>query len=194
MEIVLRLLRYLFWTFPPKKNCSAHAQVKHTSSLHSRAHMNPLPFLQVSQVSRMESTENSLSFFTSNHSKHDSQWRMTGRNVTLVCVACLVELLESPNVLHLRKRKALQEIVFLLTNNQNVLELFCQSTQIVSHLCSTIMDLLSSENELLMNTAVEALDIITVKLRSEKLVEKVMETLENQILRLNNFRKSLKNQ
>ncbi|PFX25933.1 meiosis inhibitor protein 1-like [Stylophora pistillata] len=138
----------------------------------------------------MELTENSLSFFTLNHTKHDSQWRMTGRDVTLVCVACLVEILESPNVLHLRKRKALQEIVFLLSNNQNLLELLCRNTRIVSHLCNTVMDMLSLENELLMSTAAEALDIITVKLRSEKLVEKVMETLENQVLRLNNFKKS----
>ena len=146
--------------------------------------------MEILQVLRMESTETSLSFFTSNHSKHDSQWRMTGTNVTLVCVACLVELLENPNVLYLRKRKALREVVFLLSNGPNLLELLSQNTRIVSHLCSIIMDLLSSENDLLMNTAIEALDIVTVKLRSEKLVAEIVEKLETQIMRLNNLKKS----
>ena len=138
----------------------------------------------------MESGENSLSFFTRNHSKHDSQWRMTGTNISLVCVACLVELLESPDVLHLRKRKVLREVVFLLSNSQILLELLSQNARITSHLCCIIMDLLSAENELLMNTAVEALDIITVKLRSENLVVEIVEKLQTQILQLNNLKKS----
>lgn len=138
----------------------------------------------------METAENSLSFFTTNHSKHDSQWRMTGANISVVCVACLVELLENPEVLHLRKRKALREVVFLLSNNQNLLELLFQNAKITSHLCAITTNLLSSENELLMNTAIEALDIITVKLRSENLVTGIVEKLETQILRLNNLKKS----
>ena len=142
------------------------------------------------QTEKMETAENSLSFFTTNHSKHDSQWRMTGANISVVCVACLVELLESPDVLHLRKRKVLREIVFLLSNSQSLLELLSQNARITSHLCSIIMNLLSSENELLMNTAIEALDIITLKLRSESLVAEIVEKLETQILRLNNLKKS----
>lgn len=138
----------------------------------------------------MELAENSLSFFTTNHSKHDSQWRMTGTNVSVVCVACLVELLENPDVLHLRKRKALREVVFLLSNGSNLLELLSQNARITSHLCGIIMDLLSSENDLLMNTAIEALDIVTLKLRSENLVAEIVEKLETQIMRLNNLNKS----
>lgn len=138
----------------------------------------------------MEPAENSLSFFTTNHSKHDSQWRMTGANVSVVCVACLVEVMENPDVLHLRKRKALREVVFLLSNSQILLELLSQNARITSHLCSVIMDLLSSENELLMNTAIEALDIVTIKLRSENLVAEIVKKLETQIMRLNNLKKS----
>ncbi|XP_078344335.1 meiosis inhibitor protein 1-like [Oculina patagonica] len=138
----------------------------------------------------MELAENSLSFFTTNHSKHDSQWRMTGANVSFVCVACLVELLENLDVLHLRKRKALREVVFLLSNGSNLLELLSQNARITSHLCGIIIDLLSSENELLMNTAIEALDIVTLKLRSENLVAEIVEKLETQIMRLNNLHKS----
>ena len=134
--------------------------------------------------------ETSLSFFTTNHSKHDSQWRMTGTNISVVCVACLVELLENPEVPHLRKRKALREVVFLLSNSQHLAELLCQNTRITSHLCSTIMHLLSSENELLMNTAIEALDLTTVKLRSQILVEEIVDKLQTQILQVNNMKKS----
>lgn len=115
---------------------------------------------------------------------------MTGTNIPVVCVACLVELLENPEVLHLRKRKALREVVFLLSNNQHILELLCQNTRITSHLCSTIMHLLSSENELLMNTAIEALDLTTVKLRSEILAEEIVDKLQTQILQVNNMKKS----
>ena len=138
----------------------------------------------------MEGAENSLSFFTTNHSNHDSQWRMTGTNISVVCVACLVELLENPEVLHLRKRKALREVVFLLSNSQHLLELLSQNTRITSHLCGTIMDLLSSDNELLVNTAIEALDLTTVKLRSEFLVEEIVAKLQTQILQVNNLKKS----
>lgn len=139
---------------------------------------------------KMELGESSLSFFTSNHSKHDSQWRMTGANISVVCVACLVELLGSPDVLHLRKRKALREVVFLLSNSSNLSELLSQNARITSHLCGIIMDLLSSENDLLMHTAIEALDIVTIKLRSEKLVAEIVEKLETQIMGLNNLNKS----
>ena len=143
-----------------------------------------------SVITKMETTENSLSFFTTNHSKHDSQWRMTGGNVSVVCVACLVELLENADVLHLRKRKALREVVFLLSNSQVLVELLSQNGRITSHLCSVIMDLFTSENELLMNTAVEALDIVTVKLRSENLVAEIVEKLKAEIIALNNLKKS----
>jgi len=143
-----------------------------------------------SVIAKMEPAENSLSFFTTNHSKHDSQWRMSGVNVSVVCVACLVELLENADVLHLRKRKALREVVFLLSNSHVLLELLSQNARITSHLCSVIMDLLTSENELLMSTAIEALDIVTVKLRSENLVAEIVEKLETQIITLNNLKKS----
>ena len=139
---------------------------------------------------KMEPAENSLSFFTTNHSTHDTQWRMTGPNVSVVCVACLVELLEKADVLHLRKRKALREVVFLLSNSQVLLELLSQNARITSHLCSVIMDLFTSENELLMNTAIEALDIVTVKLRSENLVAEIVEKLKAEIITLNNLKKS----
>lgn len=138
----------------------------------------------------MESTENSLTFFTTSHPKHDSQWRMTGGNVSVVCVACLVELLENPDVFHLRKRKALREVVFLVANSPNLLELLSQNPKVVSHLVSVIMDLLSSENELLMNTAIEALDVISVRLRSEIVVEEIMDKVQIQILGLNNLKKT----
>lgn len=108
----------------------------------------------------------------------------------MVCVACLVELLENPGVLYLRKRKALREVVCLLSNSSNLLELLSQNARITSHLCGIITDLLTSENELLMNTAIEALDIVTVKLRSEELVAEIVEKLETQIMRLNNLNKS----
>ena len=143
-----------------------------------------------SVFTKMETAENSLSFFTTNHSKHDSQWRMTGANVSVVCVACLVELLENADVLHLRKRKALREVVFLVSNSQVLVELLSQNGRITSHLCSVIMDLFTSENELLMNTAVEALDIVTVKLRSENLVAEIVEKLKAEIIALNNLKKS----
>lgn len=147
--------------------------------------------LEILQVnSKMEPAENSLGFFTTNHSKHDSQWRMTGANVSVVCVACLVELLENSDVLHLRKRKALREVVFLLSNSQVLLELLSQNTRIASHLCSVILDLLTSENELLMSTSIEAIDIVTVKLRSENLVAEIVEQLEARIITLNNLKKS----
>lgn len=143
-----------------------------------------------SVITKMEPAENSLSFFTTNHSKHDSQWRMTGANVSVVCVACLVELLENADILHLRKRKALREVVFLLSNSQVLLELLSQNARITSHLCSVIMDLFTSENELLMNTAIEALDIVTVKLRSENLVAEIVKKLKAEIITLNNLKKS----
>ena len=115
---------------------------------------------------------------------------MAGANVSVVCVACLVELLENADVLHLRKRKALREVVFLLSNSQVLLELLSQNARITSHLGSVTMDLLTSENELLVNTAIEALDIVTVKLRSENLVAEIVEKLETQIITLNNLKKS----
>ena len=133
---------------------------------------------------------NSLAFFTANHSKHDSLWRMTGESISVVCVACLVELLETSDARHIRKRKALREVIFLLSRDHKLSDLLSQNTKVAIHLCGILIELLATNNDLLTDAAIEGLVIVATKHCSENQMVEIVEKLESTIIELNNVRKS----
>ncbi len=131
-----------------------------------------------------------LSFFTPNHSTHAKQWLQKGGQFTLVCVACLVEIIENKNEPSVRKTKTLQELLKLVSNG-TVLTLLSGNENVLSHLLKCLWELMDYEEGKLTQhiTVVEILYQLCCALKSEQFVEKVVEKLTSKLISTENVKK-----
>ena len=131
-----------------------------------------------------------LSFFTPNHSTHAKQWLQKGSQFTLVCVACLVEIIENKNEPSVRKTKTLQELLKLVSNG-TVLTLLSGNENVLSHLLKCLWELMDYEEGKLTQhiTVVEILYQLCCALKSEQFVEKVVEKLTSKLISTDNVKK-----
>ena len=134
--------------------------------------------------------EGGLSFFSSSHSSHDQAWNFPGTSVSVICIACLVETLEETDVLNVRKRKALGEIVAILSRSDNLLEKLRSNIKISSHLSQVLLGLFNSENQGVIDLAIEGIAQLVCRLKSAEMAREVIEKLEIHILGAANLRKS----
>lgn len=135
-------------------------------------------------------SESSLSFFTSNHPRHDSSWIFRGSSVSIVCVACLIETLEERETLAIRKRKSLTEIILLLSRDEKLVEILKKNVRITSHLCQILVNLLESTQVGVFQISLEGLVQIAFKVQSDVLIREILDTVESKILSINNYRKT----
>lgn len=140
----------------------------------------------------MENNEShsSLSFFTSNHPRHDSSWIFRGASFKILCVACLVETLEDKEALAIRKRKCLTEILLLLSRDKKLVDTLTVNSRISSHLCQILVNLLESTQDGISQMSIEAIMQLLVGLQNEVLVREILNIIEDKVLSLNNFRKT----
>ncbi|CAB3996869.1 Meiosis inhibitor 1 [Paramuricea clavata] len=131
-----------------------------------------------------------LSFFTPNHLSHAKQWLLKGSQFTLVCVACLVEIIENKNEPSIRKTKTLQELLKLVSNGA-VLTLLAENENVLSHLLKCLWELMENEDGKLTQhiTVVEILYQLCCALKSELFVEKVVEKLASKLVSTENVKK-----
>ena len=140
---------------------------------------------------KMSSTLNAscLSFFTANHSSHAKQWLQKGSQFPLVCLACLVEIIENKTEASIKKTRTLQEILKLITNG-GVLGLLAENEAVLSHLLKCLWELMNStEANVHHITAIEIVFQLSCVLKSESFVEKVVEQLIMKIVSAENVRK-----
>ena len=81
-----------------------------------------------------------LSLLGENHQNHDSFWTMSGvRPQSLLCVACLTEVLEKSDELVLKKKFLLGELLCLLTSTRNeIWDILTENEDVLEHLHRTI--------------------------------------------------------
>lgn len=75
------------------------------------------------------------------HADHDASWSLfsTVHNCP-VCLGCIIEIIENPELLPLQRKPALTELQRLLVQQQNgVLQLFMQEERIVWHIVSLLL-------------------------------------------------------
>jgi hypothetical protein len=131
-----------------------------------------------------------LSLFTPNHTNHDTSWMARGSAFKIICVACLIEMLEDKEVLAIRKRKILTELLVLLCRDDKLVEVLSTNIRVCSHLCVILGDLLEASNEAVSEMAIEGVIQLACKLRNELIVREMVDNIESKILGLNNLRKS----
>ena len=132
-----------------------------------------------------------LSFFTADHQKHGAQWRMPGSSCPVVCVACLVEILELKDVLLIQKRKVVGEMASLLSRaDTEFAKLLTENPRVTSHLCSILLNLLRENNELLVSLAIELVQEIACKVPCENLIDDIVNSLETSVTQGGNVRMS----
>ena len=136
------------------------------------------------------STGGCLSFFTSNHSAHAKQWLQKGSQFTLVCVACLIEIVENKNEPSIKKTKTLQELLKLVSNG-SLLTLFRENDNVLSHLLKCLWDIVDyEESKLTQNiTVVEIIFQLCCTLKSEQFVERVVEKIATKLISTENVKK-----
>ena len=132
-----------------------------------------------------------LSFFTPNHASHAKQWLQKSNQLTLVCFACLVEIVENKNELSVKKTKTLQELLKLVSN-EGILTLLAENENVRVHLLKCLWDLMEyEENKLTQNiTVIEIIHRLCCALKSESFVEKVMEKLATSLASTENVKKA----
>lgn len=131
-----------------------------------------------------------LSLFTSNHDSHDSTWMVKGSGFKILCIACLIEALEDKEVLAIRKRKILSEILVLLSRDDKMAAVLSTNLRVCSHLCGILVSLLEMDNEAICEMAIEGLVQLACKLRREIIVREIVDNAEKKVSGINNLRKS----
>ena len=130
-----------------------------------------------------------LSFFTPNHASHAKQWLQKSNQFTLVCFACLVEIIENKNEPSIRKTKTLQELLKLVSN-EGILTLLGENENVRSHLLKCLWDSMEyEENKLTQNiTVIEIIHQLCCALKPESFVEKIIEKLATMLASTENVK------
>lgn len=130
-----------------------------------------------------------LSYFTSNHDKHDEQWLQKGSQLTLVCFACFVEIIENKNEPSIRKTRIVHELLNLISTG-NILNILKTNDSVIFHLLNCLWELIDlDENNASQNmTVVEIICQLCCSLKSEAFLGKVMEYLSQKITAAENIK------
>lgn len=131
-----------------------------------------------------------LSSFTPNHSTHAQRWLLKGNQITVVCVACLVEIIENKNEPSVKKTKTLHELLQLVSNG-TVLSILAENEDFLSHLLKCLIELMDYKNTQRAQsiTIVEIVNQLCCALKSEIFVNNVVDKLESKILSTENVKK-----
>ena len=101
----------------------------------SELDVSALIFIAMSQVAN-------LSYVTASHSSHDKCWLLQGVSNPLFCFACAVEGLESKDVLNVRKRGILIELLEVVPNTRPIWKVLTTRPGVHRHIMSICFKLL----------------------------------------------------
>lgn len=106
-------------------------------------------------------------FFTEKHSNHDEIWMLKNSVLNAVCFACSVETLDDGTALNVRKRKAVANILDLLTTNRSIWDIFAKQKATLCRTGNVLLKLLSCKDEQLTTLVVEGLGILVQRSKEE---------------------------
>ncbi|XP_035666562.1 meiosis inhibitor protein 1-like [Branchiostoma floridae] len=131
--------------------------------------------------------------FTDFHAEHDPVWQVQTGVSTTVCLVCILETLEDPQALVIKKCAFLSQITNLLKTQykESLAEMLFMDDKLAISLMTTVLQLLPSDNENLAVTVVDTAAQLCCLLKSEELAYFVLEQVSTQILQLASFQSSL---
>ncbi|XP_078656203.1 meiosis inhibitor protein 1-like [Branchiostoma floridae x Branchiostoma belcheri] len=133
------------------------------------------------------------SLFTGSHDEHDPVWQLQTGLGSTVCLVCILETLEDPRALVIKKCAFLSQVTNLLKTQyrEALAEMLLIDDKIAVSLLTTALQLLPSENENFSATVVDATAQLCCLLKSEEIACFVLEHVSTQILHLASFQSSL---
>ena len=82
----------------------------------------------------MDTEAAKLELFTESHREHDDRWMVHASDVDVTCFACLMELLEDQNVLLVKKKFVLAELLrFLSYHTEYMLDVLSEDFRVIVH-------------------------------------------------------------
>ncbi|XP_072889409.1 meiosis inhibitor protein 1 [Hemitrygon akajei] len=132
------------------------------------------------------------------HSRHDGHWTMRFRGnmeerEQLICVACVIEMVEENSISIVRKKYLLSCFRDVLVKFPGkVVELLSMDGRACIHFIITLMDLLQSiEDSVTLNLVIEVLAALMGEFKSDEVVCCVLDQCQKQLSDKSSMRKSL---
>uniref|UniRef100_UPI00398F0E6E meiosis inhibitor protein 1 isoform X2 n=1 Tax=Pristiophorus japonicus TaxID=55135 RepID=UPI00398F0E6E len=132
------------------------------------------------------------------HSRHDGHWTLRFREdlqdrEQLLCVACVIEMVEDNGISIVRKKYALACFRNVLVRFPGaVVELLSMDARVCVHFIITLLDMLRNvDDSITMELAIEVLALLTAELKSEQFVCCVLDECQKQLSEKNSLRRSL---
>ncbi|KAL0992973.1 hypothetical protein UPYG_G00101690 [Umbra pygmaea] len=122
------------------------------------------------------------------HFRHDPKWcgrfaEHLGQGHVMICVACVIEMMESDTVASVRKSVALSGIsVVLKTNPVALKELLLQDQRVCLHFTASLLGMLHGDQDpSTLERAIQVLVQLLVELQSEQHVQFVLDEINTQL-------------
>ncbi|XP_059809172.1 meiosis inhibitor protein 1-like [Hypanus sabinus] len=132
------------------------------------------------------------------HSRHDGHWTMRFRGnmeerEQLICVACVIEMMEENSISIVRKKYLLSCFRDVLVKfPSKVVELLSMDGRACIHFIITLMDLLQSiEDSVTLNLVIEVFTVLMGEFKSDEVVCCVLDQCQKQLSDKSSMRKSL---
>ncbi|XP_048100983.1 meiosis inhibitor protein 1 [Alosa alosa] len=120
------------------------------------------------------------------HFRHDPRWSaITGPSAddVVLCVACVIEMMESKDVSCVRKSVALAGVGGVLKRSPGAIkELLSQDTRVCLHFIASLLGMLrSSEDSATLEQGIQVLVHLLLELQSEQFVQDVLNDIHTQL-------------
>ncbi|XP_067830355.1 meiosis inhibitor protein 1-like [Heptranchias perlo] len=132
------------------------------------------------------------------HFRHDGHWTLRFREELqdreqLLCVACVIEMVEENAISVVRKKYALACFRNVLVRFPcTVVELLSVDARVCIHFIVTLLDMLRNvEDNVTLDLVIEVLVLLTAELKSEQFVCCVLDECQKQLSEKNSMRRSL---
>ncbi|XP_078539432.1 meiosis inhibitor protein 1 isoform X2 [Lissotriton helveticus] len=127
------------------------------------------------------------------HYRHNPQWLLTGPAGGSLCLACVTEMLEEPEVSVVRKKYMLSCFRHILHHSAAaVTELLMQDPRICAHFLGTLLGMLQEvEDGTALYVITEVLMQLIVELKSEQFVHCILDECHKELTKVSSMRSSL---
>ncbi|KAM9746473.1 meiosis inhibitor protein 1 [Menidia menidia] len=121
------------------------------------------------------------------HFRHDSKWnfrlRTTEEGGVLLCVACVIEIIEAEEVASVRKTFALSNIIGMMKSSPGALrELLRQDHRVMFHFIATLLVMLQTvEDPVTLEKVDQALVQLLLELQNEQSLHLVLDEIHKQL-------------
>ncbi|KAI0228422.1 Meiosis inhibitor protein 1 [Lamellibrachia satsuma] len=140
----------------------------------------------------MDTAAVKLELFTESHREHYDRWMVHASDVDVTCFACLMELLEDQNVLLVKKKFVLAELLrFLSYHTEYMLDVLSEDFRVIVHATVILLDLMEEADEIFASMAVEGVLKLVMSVKVDDLMCGLLDSASEKCLKACDYKKSL---